>query len=195
MRLACPLQRLDCLPIPEVKVNLNCRDEIIPILRALQQVYADVPVRCELFALVGKDINPDTSRKHGRRGLNYWEIMVLGAARLGCNLDYDKLQDLAENHRRLRQIMGIGDWQPDEVDFDWRRIEDNLTKLRPAGPCSSGERPRRGGRPGRGGQALRAAASGAHPVAHAGQEGSGPPPRYGPELPVPQDRRIGIQTA
>src|ERR1700687_4600105 len=26
--------------------------------------------------------------------------------------------------------MGIGDWQ-DEVDFDWRRIEDNLTKLRP----------------------------------------------------------------
>jgi hypothetical protein len=26
--------------------------------------------------------------------------------------------------------MGIGDWQED-VDFDWRRIEDNLTKLRP----------------------------------------------------------------
>ena len=37
----------------------------------------------------------------------------------------------AENHRRLRQIMGIGDWQ-DEVDFDWRRIEDNIIKLRPA---------------------------------------------------------------
>jgi hypothetical protein len=26
--------------------------------------------------------------------------------------------------------MGIGDWQ-EEVDFDWRRLEDNLTKLRP----------------------------------------------------------------
>src|SRR5271165_992349 len=26
--------------------------------------------------------------------------------------------------------MGIGDWQ-EEVDFDWRRIEDNLIKLRP----------------------------------------------------------------
>src|SRR5262249_30244723 len=55
---------------------------------------------------------------------------VLAAARLGCNLDYDKLQDLAENHRSLRHIMGIGDWQ-EEVDFDWRRIEDNLIKLRP----------------------------------------------------------------
>jgi hypothetical protein len=60
------------------------------------------------------------------RGLNYWEIAVLAGVRLGCNLDYDKLQDLAQNHRRLRQIMGIG-----EVDFDWRRIEDNLIKLRP----------------------------------------------------------------
>ena len=131
MRLACPEQRLDCLPIPVVKLNLNCRDEIIPILRALQYMY-QVPVsRRELLSLVGRDVNQNSSRKHGRRGMNYWEITVLAAARLGCNLDYDKLQDLAENHRSLRQIMGIGDWQTEEVDFDWRRIEDNLRKLRP----------------------------------------------------------------
>lgn len=130
MRLACPHERLDCLPVSEVKLNLNCRDEIIPILRALQHVYGDTELRGELLRLVGKDVNQGTSRKRGRRGLNYWEITVLAAARLGCNLDFDKLQDLAENHRSLRQIMGIGDWQED-VDFDWRRLEDNLTKLRP----------------------------------------------------------------
>src|SRR5215471_7699410 len=130
MRLACPEERLDCLPISAVRLNLECRDEIIPILRALQHLYADSALRRELLALVGKDVNGDTSRKHGRRGMNYWEIVVLAAARLGCNLNYDKLQDLAENHRSLRHIMGIGDWQ-DEVDFDWRRIEDNLNKLRP----------------------------------------------------------------
>jgi transposase, IS5 family len=130
MRLACPLERLDCLPIHEVQLNLNCRDEIVPILRALQHVYGDADLRRELLRLVGKDINQNTSRKHGRRGLNYWEVTVLAAARLGCNLDYDKLQDLAENHRSLRQIMGIGDWQ-EAVDFDWRRIEDNVIKLRP----------------------------------------------------------------
>jgi len=131
MRLACPQQRLDCLPIGEVRLNLNCRDEIIPILRALQHVYGDGQLRPELLRLVGNDVNEGTSRKHGRRGMNYWEIAVLAAARLGCNLDYDKLQDLAENHRSLRQIMGIGDWQGEEVDFDWRRIEDNVIKLRP----------------------------------------------------------------
>lgn len=130
MRLARPQERLDCLPIGQVKLNLNCRDEIVPILRALQHLYEEADLRGELLRLVGKDVNQGTSRKRGRRGLNYWEIIVLAAARLGCNLDYDKLQDLAENHRSLRQIMGLGDWQ-EEVDFDWRRIEDNLLKLRP----------------------------------------------------------------
>jgi transposase, IS5 family len=130
MRLACPEERLDRLPIAQVHLNLNCRDEIIPILRALQHVYANVALRDELLQLVGQDVNQRTSPQRGRRGLNYWEITVLAAARLGCNLDYDKLQDLAENHRRLRQIMGLGEG-PQEVDFGWRRIEDNLLKLRP----------------------------------------------------------------
>ena len=116
MRLAIPQERLDCLPISEVKLNLNCRDEIIPILRALQHVYGDAPSRRELLGLVGKDVNQGTSRKRGRRGLNYWEVTVLAATRLGCNLDYDKLQDLAENHRSLQQIMGIGAWEAEEVD-------------------------------------------------------------------------------
>jgi transposase, IS5 family len=130
MRLACPEERQDRLPIAQVDLNVNCRDEIIPILRALQHLYANVALRDELLQRVGQDVNQTTSPQRGRRGLNYWEITVLAAARLGCNLDYDKLQDLAENHRRLRQIMGLGEGQ-EEVDFDWRRIEDNVLKLRP----------------------------------------------------------------
>jgi transposase, IS5 family len=130
MRSVYPEQRLDTLPISEVQLNLDCRDELIPILRALQHLYADDQLRHELLDLVGNDVNEGTSRRFGRRGLNYWEIIVLAAARLGCNLDYDKLQDLAENHRALRQIMGIGSWD-EAVDFDWRRIEDNVNKLRP----------------------------------------------------------------
>jgi hypothetical protein len=62
--------------------------------------------------------------------MDYWPILVLAGVRLGCNLDYDKLQDLAEQHRTLRQIMGIGDWE-DQTRFDWRRIQDNITLIRP----------------------------------------------------------------
>ncbi len=66
----------------------------------------------------------------GREGLDYWHITVLASVRLGCNLDYDKLQDLAEQHRALRQIMGIGDWQ-ECIDFNARRIGDNIRLLKP----------------------------------------------------------------
>jgi len=125
-----PQRRLDCLPIQEVKLNLNCRDEIIPILRALQHVYGDEQLRRELLGLVGKDVNRTSSRTHGRWGMDYWQIVVLAAVRLGCNLDYDKLQDLAEQHRNLRLIMGIGDWEEETV-FDWRRIQDNISLVRP----------------------------------------------------------------
>src|SRR5688572_18837245 len=107
MRLLCLEERSDRLPIPQVQLNLECRDEIIHILRALQHLYADADLRRELLTLVGQEVNADTSRKRGRRGMSYWEIAVLAAVRLGCNLDYDKLQDLAENHRSLRCIMGI----------------------------------------------------------------------------------------
>jgi hypothetical protein len=131
MRLTCPPERLDCPPITAVPLNLDCRDEIIPILRALQHVYGDALARRELLTLIGKDVNATSSRKHGRRGLSYWEIAVVAAIRLGCNLDYDKLQDLAENHRRLQQIMGMGDWEVEDVDFDAQRLEDNVVKLRP----------------------------------------------------------------
>jgi transposase, IS5 family len=131
MRLAIQEQpRLDCPPVDAVPLNLNCRDEIVPILRALQHVYGQAQLRQELLDLVGKDVNGDSSPDRGREGLSYWTIMVLAAVRLGCNFDYDKLQDLAEQHRTLRLMMGIGDWE-DQTDFDWRRIRDNLCLLRP----------------------------------------------------------------
>jgi transposase, IS5 family len=131
MRLAYHEQpRLDCPAVDRLELNLNCRDEIVPILRALQHVYGNVQLRREILGLVGKDVNRGSSRKHGREGLDYWSITVLAAVRLGCNLDYDKLQDLAEQHRNLRLMMGIGDWQ-ERVDFDWRRIRDNVCLLRP----------------------------------------------------------------
>jgi hypothetical protein len=123
-------QRLDCQPVVKVKLNLGCRDEIIPILMALQHIYSQPELRDEILRAVAADVNRRSSRKRGRRGMDYWPILVLAAVRLGCNLNYDKLQDLAEQHRALRQIMGIGDWD-EPGRCDWRRIRDNITLVRP----------------------------------------------------------------
>ena len=123
--------RFDKSPISHVTLNLNCRDEIVPILAGLQHIYSQPALRDKILDLVEQDVNEDSRNDCGREGLGYWEIIVLAAVRLGCNLDYDKLQDLAEQHRALRQIMGIGDWQGDDNDFQARRIRDNVCLLKP----------------------------------------------------------------
>lgn len=123
-------RRLDSQAVLDVRLNLNCRDEIVPILKALQHVYSRPKLRDDILQAIAEDVNHSSSCQRGRQGMDYWQILVLAAVRLGCDLDYDKLQDLAEQHRALRHIMGIGDWD-EQTRFDWRRIQDNLTKIRP----------------------------------------------------------------
>jgi hypothetical protein len=123
-------QRMGCQTIANVPLNLGCRDEIIPILAALKHIYAQPKLRDEILQAVARDVNRDSSSERGRKGMDYWPIVVLASVRLGCNFDFDRLQDLAEQHRTLRQMMGIGDWDV-ETDFNWRTIRNNLALLRP----------------------------------------------------------------
>jgi len=104
----CTQRRLDCTAVEHVQLNLDCRDEIIPILRGLQHIYSQPTLRDEILQLVAEDVNRETRDDCGRQGLDLWPILVLAAVRLGCNLNYDKLQDLAEQHRALRHIMAVG---------------------------------------------------------------------------------------
>jgi transposase, IS5 family len=127
-------RRLDCPSVTKVSLNINCRNETIPILRGLQHIYSTSKVRDFILKAIARDVNGKSKATRGRPGLSYWEILVLAGARLGCGYNYDELQDLAENHRALRQVMGIGDWESEEKDqkrFDWRRIESNLNLLCP----------------------------------------------------------------
>lgn len=124
-------QRFDCASPEDLVLNLNCRDEIIPILFALKYLYSQSELRDLILDLVAQDVNENTRSDLGREGLDYWSIIVLAAVRLGCNFDYDKLQDLAEQHRSLRRIMGIGDWQ-EQVELSSRTIQDNISLLKPA---------------------------------------------------------------
>ena len=50
-------RRLDCGSVSQVVLNLNCRDELIPVLRGLQQVYATPKVRDAILKLVKRDVS------------------------------------------------------------------------------------------------------------------------------------------
>jgi transposase, IS5 family len=122
--------RFDNSPIANVTLNLECRDEIVPILLG-QHLYNIAKLRRKVVQLVANDLNENSRRDVGRPGMDDWQVVVLAAVRLGCNLDYDKLQDQVENHRALRGIMGIGDWEATD-GFTFRRIRDTLCPIKPS---------------------------------------------------------------
>jgi IS5 family transposase len=103
-------RRFDCTPVGELMLNYDCRDEVVPVLAGLQYVYTCGELRRKVVKLVAEDINEESRRDVGRPGLDDWQIVVLAAVRLGCNYDDDKLQDQAENHRALRTLLGLGEW-------------------------------------------------------------------------------------
>ena len=125
-----PQLRLDSPPIDQVPLNFECRDSIVPVLRSLQHVYSKPDVTEKIMQLIGRDINGETSPKRGREGMDYWHILVLAGVRLGCNYTYDQIHDLAENHIKLRAIMGLGAWD-EHTEFKWRTIRDNVCRLSP----------------------------------------------------------------
>ncbi len=123
-------QYLGCPPVTQVVLNPNCRDRMVPILRALQHLYSRPQLRQQALDLIAQDVLGDADPDQGRPGMTLWQILVLASVRLGCELTYDNLQDLAENHANLRHIMQVlKDWE--DESFDFRRIRDNICRVSP----------------------------------------------------------------
>ena len=130
MRIAYSKQlRLDTVPIPNVELNLQSRARLVPVLRALQHVYSDSSLTDRILGLIATDINAGSRTDTGRKGMDYWHICVLAAVRLGCNYTYDQLQDFAEEHRKLRAIMGLGSLE--ETEFHHKTLRNTFCLLRP----------------------------------------------------------------
>jgi len=60
--------RLDTVPIPKVELNLQCRDRIVPVLRALQHIYSHSELTTKILRLIGGDVNKDSRTDTGRQG-------------------------------------------------------------------------------------------------------------------------------
>jgi IS5 family transposase len=113
--------------ISEIVLNIKSRHELVPILKALQHVYSNQEEYEKILSLIRADILEGKSADWGKKGMRFWEILVLAAVRLGCNLDYDALEDLANQHRKLREMMGLGLLETRE--FSRSCLQENLSKL------------------------------------------------------------------
>ena len=122
--------------ISAIKLDPRSRDDIPRILRGLQYIYTTAEVRERVFAILAEMLPPrmddegTVSADTGRPGMAQWKILVLGALRLGLNADHDRIQELANQHATIRQMLGHGDWA-DETQYSLQTIQENLRLFTP----------------------------------------------------------------
>ncbi|MCU7913480.1 MAG: ISNCY family transposase, partial [Candidatus Thiodiazotropha sp. (ex Lucinoma aequizonata)] len=104
--------------IGAIRLDPKSRDDIPQILLELQHIYITSEVRGLVFAILEEVLPEHTSEGEngktdpdtGRPGMSQWQILVLGILRLGLNTDYDRIQELANQHNTLRKMLGHSDW-------------------------------------------------------------------------------------
>ena len=125
--------------IENIKIDHRSRDDTPRILLGLQYIYCDEKIRRQVFRVL-EEILPQNkqgkrvSAKHGRPGMSQWEALVLGMLRLCLNADYDRLLDLANNHRLIRQMLECTDNGVTNSckTYSLQSLRDNLRLLTPA---------------------------------------------------------------
>lgn len=116
-------------PIERVGIPLKSRDELPPILAGLQWVFQTPEINEQIFALLESKVVAG-KKATGRPGLDLWQILVLGVVRLGLDCDYDRLEDLANHHTLLRQILGVPPVPgAHEKPFHYKTLSENVCHL------------------------------------------------------------------
>ncbi len=118
------------MDIATVNIEVDSRDEIPQLLRGLQYIYATPALRRRVFDILFELVPDDVQIDNGRSGMDLWKILVLGTIRLICNWDYDKLQEIANNHITLRRLLGHGQMEVD-ARYPRQSLCDNIRWFTP----------------------------------------------------------------
>ncbi len=126
-----PQRHFGQVDIAEIKIDPRSRDDIPALLKGLQHLSIHDDLRQKVFAILEKTLGENVSIEVGRPGMELWKIFVLGTLKLGLNCDYDRRQELANQHSTLRQMLGHSDWTDTET-YALQTLIDNVSKLTPA---------------------------------------------------------------
>jgi len=121
---------LQITPIEKIRLPLKSRDELPPILAGLQWVWMQPTLKTDLFALLETKILAG-KKTTGRTGMDLWQILVLGVVRLGLDADWDRMEDMANHHTLIRQMLGLPatPWDDESKQFGHQTLRDNVALL------------------------------------------------------------------
>ena len=116
--------------ISHIQFDPKSRDDIPKVLKGLQHLYLDPALRTQIFQLLETQICPKVDKRNGRPGMTLWSILVCGVLRLDLNADYDRLQELVNQHGTLRLMLGHSEF--DNASYHYQTLKDNVSLLTPA---------------------------------------------------------------
>lgn len=116
--------------ISEIYLDPKSRDDIPQILRGLQHIYTTPELREEVFKILKEIVPVNIDSQTGRPGMTLWKILVLGVLRLDLNCDYDRLLELANNHKTIRQMLQHG-MIDDNKEYKLQTLKENVSLLTP----------------------------------------------------------------
>jgi len=122
---------LGAVPISDIKITENTRDDIPKILMALQKIFLTKEYNDRIFQILEECITKN-KKKTGRPGMDLWQIFVLAQLRLGLDIDYDRLHNLANCHTEIQGILGIynrGNQFEEPEKISYQNIKDNVPLL------------------------------------------------------------------
>jgi hypothetical protein len=121
---------LHLTPIEKIRLPLKSRDELPAILAGLQWIWMHPTLKAEIFALLEVQILAG-KQATGRTGMDLWQILVLGVVRLGLDADWDRMEDMANHHLLVRQMLGVPatPWGEDSRVFGHQTLRDNVALL------------------------------------------------------------------
>ncbi len=114
-------------PIPDIQLPIKCRDEMPPILRALQYIFITKTINEQIFTLLEENLCKG-KKKTGRPGMDLWHVFVLAVVRQALDTNWDRLHYLANCDVCLRGILGVLP-TTEEWDFEHQTIIDNVSIL------------------------------------------------------------------
>ena len=123
-----PQLELGATPIEAITFNARSRDDIPQILLGLQHIYIEPELRKAVFEVLCRGISKEIDFNNGRPGMDLWVLLVLGVLRVGLNCDYDRLHELANEHKTIRSMLGHSDWQEDN-QYSLQTLKDNVVLL------------------------------------------------------------------
>ena len=101
-----PQLTLGTISISDVELPLRSRDELPPILAALQYIFVTAELNEKIFAKLEQRIC-EGKKKTGRTGMDLWHILVLAVVRHGTNNNWDTLELMANDSALVRGILGV----------------------------------------------------------------------------------------